>query len=67
MTTMEKKLIEDLEKEILELNHELELTKLLDSYPGSIPPEWTSDIERLIKIKERVPKLMKIMSKIKIL
>lgn len=64
---MEKKLIEDLEKEILELNHELELTKLLDSYPGSIPPEWTSDIERLIKIKERVPKLMKIMSKIKIL
>jgi hypothetical protein len=64
---MEKKLIEDLEKEILELKQELEQSKLLNSYPGSFPLEWKSDIERLIKIKERVPKLMKIMSKMKIL
>lgn len=67
MKDINQDLIDDFERELDELKAALADVELLEKYYSQVPEEWKSDIQKMIKIKERIPKLMKIMSKIKIL
>ena len=67
MKDINQDLIDDFERELVELKVALADVELLEKYYSQVPEEWKSDIQKMIKIKERIPKLMKLMSKIKIL
>jgi hypothetical protein len=64
---MKKKQLDEFQKEIRSLMENIEQLKILNSYPGVIPQEWIDEQEKLIKIKKRLPKLLKIMSNITVL
>lgn len=67
MKDINQDLIDDFVRELDELKAALADVELLEKYYSQVPEEWKSDIQKMIKIKERIPKLMKIMSKINIL
>lgn len=64
---MNQNLANQYEQQLNELEEELADIELLKRYYSKVPEEMESDIRKMIRIKERILNLLKIMDNIKVL
>ncbi len=64
---MDQNLVNQYEQQLHELKEELADIDILKKYYSKVPEEMESDIRKMIRIKERILEILKIMDNIKVL
>jgi len=64
---MNPNLLNDLERDLKDLRGSLVELELLEKYYSQVPEEWKADIQKMIKTKESILRLLQTIDKIKLI